>query len=465
MKKRICMIVTALSLVFLTPAYGQEAEIGPGVGKGEALAPAVTEAMCTPQYWLSNSPSEKSTLLSPEEICNINALCFQTQETNMNKLSELPQTFLGRELLERLLSWDSPKNLYLNGQPVPEAYYEAIRENIRRTPVAEEMPLQYAVAVNRSLMKSLPYKDLLSDDPADFEWDQLSSSPVMVNEPLVLYLQTADGAFSYVRSEICSGWVPSEDIAICRDKAEWESCYQSNDILVVTGEKIWLEASLDCPEASNKCLAMGTVLELCKNQTEPVNSRMPWNNYTVFLPCRNADGSLIRKKVLIPANRDVHIGYLPMTTEKILDQAFKLLGNRYGWGGMLNSQDCSSFVREIYLCFGMKLPRNTTWQAAMPVKKLSMEGKSDQEKAELLNQLPAGTILQFRGHEMLYLGAANGRYYTINDVSSLVASDDSENQKLKVRSVIINSLDTKRANGSTWLSNINLAIVPWELSE
>ena len=30
-----------------------------------------------------------------------------------------------------------------------------------------------------------------------------------------------------------------------------------------------------------------------------------------------------------------------------------------------------------------------------------------------------GAIIQFNGHEMIYLGESGGKFYTINDVSSL----------------------------------------------
>ena len=34
-------------------------------------------------------------------------------------------------------------------------------------------------------------------------------------------------------------------------------------------------------------------------------------------------------------SRDVSVGYLSLTNEEIIKQAFKCLGDRYGWGGML----------------------------------------------------------------------------------------------------------------------------------
>lgn len=91
---------------------------------------------------------------------------------------------------------------------------------------------------------------------------------------------------------------------------------------------------------------------------------------------------------------------------------------------MLDSQDCSQLVRDIYRCFGIDIPRNTNWQYQMPVNKCDLTVLSEQEKAAVLDSLPTGTILQFLGHEMIYLGKVDGRYYTINDVSTMVNSLD-----------------------------------------
>ena len=76
---------------------------------------------------------------------------------------------------------------------------------------------------------------------------------------------------------------------------------------------------------------------------------------------------------------------------------------------------------------------------------------------------PAGAIVQFPGHEMMYLGESNGDFYTINDVSSIAA--DLGNPSLsvvKARSVVVNGMkSTLRKNGSSWYDNLTKLIIPW----
>ena len=456
--------INGTSYVFLEDGHLQD---GPGTEfePEGALAPYVTSQMCEAGYWNSKYSSASSRLLSLPEITQLNSRIRETSGTNVTDLASLPETFDGTSMVASMTSAKFPSGLYLYGRPVPDSYYEAIWANMRSSAVSGAMPLRYGFAVNHTLMKAYPYSDFLSDSPTDPEWDNLASSAVSVNEPLAVYFFSGDGRYAYVRSTICSGWVPAADIAVCGSKAQWADAQNMTRFLVVTGDKIYLETSALHPEASQKMLAMGTVLELADDSasSSSVDGRLPWNNYVVKLPHRNEDGSFSQRLALIPASRDVSVGYLPFTSANILTQAFKSLGNRYGWGGSLNGQDCSSFVRDVYRCFGLEIPRNTTWQAAMPVQITDLSAMSVSDKEAFLRKLTPGAILQFTGHEMIYLGEANGHFYTINDVSSLVnpLQPEEDSTISRVRSVIINDMSTRRANGQTWLEQISRAIQVW----
>ena len=49
------------------------------------------------------------------------------------------------------------------------------------------------------------------------------------------------------------------------------------------------------------------------------------------------------------------------------------------------------------------------------------------EKEEFFRfNCPAGAIVQFPGHEMMYLGESNGDFYTINDVDDGTAALDAD---------------------------------------
>ena len=419
-------------------------------------APNVTDEMCRAEYWQTDSSD--NLILSTDEIRELNSRIMAQKETMMYDLDTLADTYDGKAYAESLAGFESPEDIFLDGKPVEESYYEAIRQNIRGAKLKEKEVVRYGICTTHTVLKAYPYEDWLSDSEWDKEWDNFVNTAVLVGEPLVLYNSTADGKFIYARSVCCEGWVSTEDVAICKDKDEWTNAKTHDNFLVITGERVWLEPSYDA-DLSKKQLTMGTVLEMADGVDFTETNRLAWNNYAVKLPIRNADGSYGEKTALISANRDVNVGYLPYTSGNVVKQAFKSLGNRYGWGGMLNSQDCSSFVREVYLCFGLVLPRNTTWQAAMPVEVTDISGMTDEEKEAVLDKTPVGAILFFSGHEMLYLGEKDGLYYTINDVSSLVNPENPDGGIIRPRSVIVNDLSTLRGNGTTWLSNLSTVAV------
>ena len=63
----------------------------------------------------------------------------------------------------------------------------------------------------------------------------------------------------------------------------------------------------------------------------------------------------------------------------------------------------------------------------------------------------------------MYLGNQDGREYVISSVSSMMDPQDPAGRaKLRVRSVVINGLDIRRANGKTWLESLDTAVIPWQ---
>ena len=185
-----------------------------------------------------------------------------------------------------------------------------------------------------------------------------------------------------------------------------------------------------------------------------------YNNYVVYLPVRNESGFYEKSPALISQRKPVYEGYLPLTKENIANIAFRKLGDVYGWGGMLSSDDCSQYVMDVYRCFGLNLARNTNWQCAMPMEKYNIASYNEKKKEALLDKLPLGAILFFPGHEMIYLGKVRKRYYVIDSVSSII--QPGANKVQRVRGVIINHLDIKRRSGNKWIEDLDTAIVPFE---
>ena len=471
-RRKTAFLIAAASLTaaFLPAAAVESRAAVPQTGIVSYL-PGVTDSMIWPDYWLQNDPDADAVLADWRGITALNSAMLAKDECNMNDLRHYPE-YVKAGLPDRLYNSSvSEFRSYMKdgyydraGNPIGEAHLQQIMSNIQNAAYAPEHAVQYGIAVRRADLRAYPTDEIVTDELGDIDFDYVQLSSVRVNDPLILLTQSADGRYYYAATSSCDGWILSEDVAICSGKGEWLGAWDLSEdrTLVVTDNRIYLEESNTDPAVSGLMIPQGSYLELMQPMTVPsrISNRSPQQNYAVYVPVRNADGSYGKRPALISQHYGVSAGYLPLTRRNILRTAFRMLGDTYGWGGMLSAEDCSGYVRGVYRCFGLELPRNTTWQAQAPAVKYDLSGMSDDEKKAALNQLPAGTTLFFRGHEMIYLGTENGNYYVISSVSS--AGNPFGPGKIRIRSVVINTLDMKRANNTSWLSNLYAAVIPYQ---
>ncbi len=122
---------------------------------------------------------------------------------------------------------------------------------------------------------------------------------------------------------------------------------------------------------------------------------------------------------LLPRSQDTASDYLPLTPRNVLTQAFKFLGERYGWGHSYDTRDCSGFVSEIYRSFGVLVPRNTSAQAVSPaldrIAFSDKDGKARRNAA--VQQLQVGDLVYIPGHVMVTIGQLDGQTWMIHDTA------------------------------------------------
>ena len=115
----------------------------------------------------------------------------------------------------------------------------------------------------------------------------------------------------------------------------------------------------------------------------------------------------------------------------------------YGWGGLLDNRDCSMFLRDLFLPFGVFLPRNSKDQAAIEKKgyvdlsKFSIEEKLDYLKH---NAVAFGTLLYMRGHVLLYVGQKDGEPLVLHDVWGFAYNEDAKEKRFVVGRPVISTL-------------------------
>ncbi len=432
----------------------------------------VTAEMCTAAYWNARSGELASAILmTPEHIDQFNASALVSEGCNMNDLTKIDKSYDATELKASLsastISEMPQKPIYVNSLPVDTAtYYAGIAESINASTWDGTLKPFYALSVKQTQIKSIPTPDYIGYSEGDTD-DEVVLSSLKVNDPFLVEQCAFVGGHVYYwgYSDNVSGWVDAMDIAFCQNKSEWLGMWQNDttgtDFIVVTTDYFHLSKSHYSPSTSDLLLTMGTTLKLVPEKDLPTSiwGRGTWNNYAVYVPTRDADGNCVKQIALIAQNKDVNIGYLPMTSENVLNLSFEYLGDTYGWGGMLDSVDCSALVRNVYRCFGLNMPRNTNWQKYVPGTCVDISGLDDLQKAEAISACYPGTPLYMPGHTMIYLGTIDGVNYVISALGS--ASDSSgELNIVSQNTVAVTPLTVRRRNGTTWLANINSYVMP-----
>ncbi len=447
--KGLLSITVAVGLIF--PAGWAEAyEI--------QTMPGVTTEMLQADYWIDKRPEPDRVIMEPARIADFN-MEIARKLPDVTYLPDYPAS-ISREWLTSLIDYPFPADpSYIGEEAVSASYWKQLRRQMNLEGIRPENPVRYGLTVRRSDLKVYPTADVVGDAPGDPGYDRFQNSSILAAEPMVILHQSADRKWYFAQIYNCAGWAPAEDIAVC-DRNTWLAYQNEPDFLVVAGNRVRLDSDPLLPQISELEFTMGTRLPLAKQEEVPdsIRERRVYQNYVVKLPVRNKQGKAEFVLAPVPVSADVSVGYMPYTGGNVIRQAFKTQGERYGWGGMLDSHDCSSLILDVYRCFGFRLPRNSEQQAASAGQTVSFEVGEADKRADLFKDLLPGASLHFPGHVMLYLGEEGGRYYVISALGNWAVKNGSGiMEALRVHGVVVNNLDLTRKNGKTWMESLTVA--------
>ncbi|WP_196803013.1 NlpC/P60 family protein [Butyrivibrio sp. MC2013] len=427
-----------------------------------------TPDMLSADHW--TSAAENEVLFNQEEIEDFNKnnpafVYYQLPDQGSRRklyMDDLRESMDG-DIVRALIageSADDPQqeypDLYQDGEPVSDAYLEGLYEDMALDMIPATVIPRYAINLNRTTAKIFPTGDKAFDSADDIWFDSFVSAEVMPFSGVVILHESRDGSYSYILNGTYLGWVKTDNLALCSGYDEWKRYSDPERFVVVTGSEIVLdETALDSPY-SGMILPMGCRVPLSDDHDSPVGGRSTYGCYTAELPVRDEEGRLESIRVLIPVSKDVSIGYLPMTSANVIGQAFKFLGRVYGYGGELSSNDCSGFARQVYACFGLKLPRNAKAIAEMAdLGSINTSMMTTKAKLRLLSQTKPGLPLYMDGHLMIYLGMEEGRPYVISSCATYIAPSSQDGSVEDAYCVFVSGLDLLRKNGKSWLEDLS----------
>src|SRR5690606_7787422 len=217
--------------------------------------------------------------------------------------------------------------------------------------------------------------------PPLFRSARFQESALFPGTPVAIVHASADGQWLFVVSPRYAAWIAADAVA----EGDRDAVFAYADkapYRVVTGSKVETVFTPEQPQLSERQLDMGVRVPLASVAgDQPVNGQHPYSSWIAELPLRGDDGKLAFAPALLQKIADTRADYLPLTRANLITQAFKFLGERYGWGHSYNARDCSGFVSEIYRSMGVQLPRNTSAQSVSPAfQRIHFEADDGRDK-------------------------------------------------------------------------------------
>ena len=384
----------------------------------------VSEEHLSPEFWLKQTEAGTTPIWSMDKIIDVNQSNL-SQIEEMSQVFEIPSQLTKSELLAEIafISRHSEQGRTFNDDTtVTQAFYDELDENLNREAIKKLNPVSYALAVRRSNLRTFPTTVPIFRTGQNKDIDRHQESVVFPADAVAVLHKSKDGKWVLIRVYNYLAWMREADLAY-GDKETIKAYKSATDFLVITGDKVTTVFNPEVAEVSELQLEMGTrlPLELPKEIRHRLYGQNPYASYVVKLPVRNNDGSLSFKYASIARSQDVHLGYLTHNTDNIITQAFKFLGERYGWGHRFNGRDCSGFVSEVYRSMGILLPRNSITQRNSTFGqniRFTVE-TSMEERLEAIANLDVGDLIFTPGHVMMYIGSDEGKPYIIHDTTGM----------------------------------------------
>ena len=389
----------------------------------------VEEAYLSPDFWIARLHEADAPVLDRGAIEAQNARLLR-MDPSLHDLAALPATLPRAQVLAWLDGVSRPPTRPLfdeRHRPVAAATLARIVADAARDAVPAQVQPRFGLVVHRAALRSFPtmLRAFSSADDADI--DRFQESAEFPGTPVAILHASRDGRWLFVLSPRYAAWMQADAVAVgARDAVLAYAA--KRPYRIVTGAKVDTVYTPEAPRVSELQLDMGVRVPLAAVPPDrPVNGQHPYTSWPVELPVREPDGTLAFAPALVQKNADTAPDYLPLTRANLIRQAFKFLGERYGWGHGYNARDCSGFVSEVYRSMGVLLPRNTGDQAVSPaLDRIHFEPGDGREKREgAVAALEVGDLVYIPGHVMMVVGRIGDTPYVIHDTNggSFLAAD------------------------------------------
>ena len=422
-------------------------------------APKVEGFMLKPQYWIEKIEDAEKLILNEEEVIEFNKKTFRKMKSKgfeewLIDLEKYPKKITKEKLLNIMKTYSSEevfpdKTCYdIHARKIPKTFKKEVLYQANFDGILDEISVEWGMLVKREDVKAFPADTVFAEKPKSIDFNLFQLTVLPVGTPVAILHQSKNGKWYYIQSMIYKGWVKKENIALAKNKKEVFDYANSDKFLMVTESRIETEPNPFIKEISNILFQMGDKIPLIEfdeiPESIPINNlhaQSPHGCYVVKIPVKDEEGHLEFRLALIARSNDICEGYLPYTRGNIIRQAFKLLGERYGWNGMFKRRDCSQFVMNVYKTVNIVIPSYTKMQEEGAAGESIEFSGSIKRRESVLNKLQPGDVIHLKGHVVMYLGRVGENYYIIHSGSGYgMKSKDGRIKPVTVHGIFISEV-------------------------
>ncbi len=331
------------------------------------------------------------------------------------------------------LYWLDPEHGYMeNLRPfTPERWAALVRNcDVPGYPSRNLAAITVQACALRLMPTSAPYFFNPSRPGQGYPFDYFQNSSLPPGSPVRITHVSQDQAWALVESPTASGWVDARSIALVDEK--FMIAWRSRPLAAITQENTALlphDPARAAPAAPAQIYDNAVFLEPLPLQTtlpQPptfasIGAILPLEPYAkafgplraheaaLYFPQKNSQGYAEMRQTVL-AKDAICPWPMPLTHGNMALLGNRMLNQPYGWGGYDGNRDCSATLRDLFLPFGLWLPRNSRSQSATggftDISKLDAEAK---EAFILQNGVPFISLIGMPGHIALYIGEYQGR--------------------------------------------------------
>lgn len=293
-----------------------------------------------------------------------------------------------------------------------------------------------AVVVRDSDVRAVPTNKPFYLSPKGYPFDRYQNSLIFQGTPVLITHFNLDKTYAHIQSSFVYGWIKVSDLVYMRDK-DIELLTKLKNYVMPIKDKIPLYTDYGDFYTDARVGELFALIPQSQNASQ--NPQKKELKAYGFL--RDAKGYAALQSVILD-EKDFFVFPKAFNSENMAYFIDTMLGQKYGWGGLLGNRDCSAFTRDSFANFGILLPRNSYAQSRYANNYVDLSSMKAKEKEDyiLKNATPFGTLIYLKGHIMLYLGAYNHQAIVAHSIWSVQTQKHFKTLSHKIGGVVITSL-------------------------